>query len=237
MPLVFPLYAALSMAALASCSAGIEAVVREGGAAEISLKTSLEPRTTALIRSLRAFMGEAADAPVLDGPAMSASLALLPGVRAVSLKNTGPSGLDGTISISNVGNFLASGGEKGRFITFTEGRTAGSSSIIIALDRNSAPELISRLSSEAEDYLSALMAPVVLGETSTRQEYLELLAAVYGRPLADEIAAARIRAQIEFPRQVTAVKGGTASGKRTDFDIPLVDLLVLESPLAWEISW
>ena len=220
-----------------SCTARIDGTIMEGGAADLTIKTSLEPRTIALIRSLRGFMGEAADAPILDGPAISRSMAAAPGVRAVSLKNTGPSALEGSISISRVGDFLAAEGAKGRFITYTEApgphmRT----SIVITMDRDSAPALISRLSPEMEEYLSALMAPVVLGEKTTRQEYLGLLTMVYGRSLADEIAAARIRAVIEFPRPVT-VRGGTASGKRVEFDIPLAELLVLEQPLRYEVSW
>ena len=221
---------------LFSCSARIDGVVREGGAADLSLKTALEPRTMALIRSFRGFAGETADEPVLDGPAIGRSMAAASGLRSVSLRNTSPSALEGTISISNVGDFLSAGGSR-RFITYTEGRTAGTSSIVIVLERDSAPELISRLSPEVEDYLSVLMAPAVTGEVLTRQGYFDLLASVYSKALADEIAAARVRAYIDFPRPLTAVRGGTIAGRRAEFDIPLADLLVLEHPLRYEASW
>lgn len=220
-----------------SCSARIDGVVREGGAADLSLTTSLEPRTTSLIRSLQGFMGDTSDAPVLDGATIGQSMAAAPGIRSVSLGNTGPAALAGAISISNVGDFLTAEDAKNRFITYNEGPGPGTSSIIISLDKDSAPELISLLSPDVEDYLSALMAPAVTGETSSAREYLDLVALVYGRPLADEIAAARIRATIEFPRPVTAVKGGAASGKKAEFEIPLTDLLVLEQPLLYEIYW
>ena len=227
----------LLLAVLASCSARIDGVVKEGGATTLNIKTSLEPRTSALIRSLMSFMREDVNAPILDGVAISRSMAAAPGINSVSLKNTGSAALEGSISIANVGSFLALSGAKTRFITYTEGRTAGSSSIVIVLNRESAPEIISMLSPEIEEYLSALMAPVVLGETSTRQEYLNLLTSIYGRPLSDEIAAARIRAFIEFPRPVTEIRGGNASGKQAEFDIPITDILVLERPLYYSISW
>jgi hypothetical protein len=121
------------------------------------------------------------------------------------------------------------------FITYSEG--PNSSSITVVLDRNSAPLLISRLSPEVNDYLSALMAPVALGEYMAAGEYLNLVAMVYGRPLADEIAAARIRASIEFPRPVTSVSGGSSGGRQAEFDIPLLDILVLEKPLRYEVNW
>jgi hypothetical protein len=114
---------------------------------------------------------------------------------------------------------------------------AGSSSIIINIDRNSAPALISQLSPELTEYLSALMSPVILGQPMSRQDYLNLVAMIYGRPLADEIAAARIRARIEFPRPLTSVQGGTAAGNRAEFEISLLDLLVLETPLRYEVRW
>ena len=222
-----------------SCSSRIDGVVREGGAAELKLQTALEPRTSALIRSFRGFMGEAADTPVLDGRAISLSMAAAPGVRSVSLVNTGPEAMDGSISITNVGDFLASGiainGGGNRFITFTEGRDA--SSIVVVLDRNSAPDLIARLSPEVEEYLMALMAPVVIGEPDSRLEYIALISAVYGRPLANEISEAKIRASIEFPRSIKTIRGGTSAGRQAEFEVPLLDVLVLESPLRYEVSW
>ena len=223
------------LAPLLSCSARIDGAVREGGAAELKLRTTLEPRTSALIRSLRGFMGEAADRPVLDGQAISLSMAAAPGVRSVSLANTGPEAMDGGISISNVGDFLASGAGMNRFITYTEGRET--SSIVISLDRNSAPEIISRLSPEVEDYLMALMAPVVIGEPNSRPEYISLISAVYGRPLANEISEAKIRASIEFPRPIKTISGGNAVGRQAQFEVPILDVLVLESPLRYEVSW
>jgi len=223
----------LLLLALSSCSARIEGSVMAGGAAEISIRTSLEPRTMILIRSLKGFMGGASDGQILDGQSISRSMALAPGIRSVSLRNTSPQALEGTISISHVGNFLSSG--EGKFITFTESTEI--SSIVVVLDRDSAPELITKLSPEVEEYLSALMAPVVLGERMSKREYLDLVASIYGRPLADEINAARILASIEFPRRLKTVHGGNFTGNRAEFDIPLIDILVLEQPLRYELSW
>jgi len=184
-------------------------------------------------------MREGGEKPVLDGEAIGRSISVAPGIRSVSLKNTSSASIEGSISLTNVGDFLAlkGGVAKNRFITYTEGRIAGSSSITIRLDRDSAPEIISLLSPDVEDYLSVLMAPAVLGETSTKQEYLDLLASIYGRPLSNEIKEAKIRVFIEFPRPVTAVKGGSATGKLADFSVPLLDILVLDQPLQYEICW
>ena len=222
---------------LTSCTAGITGAVRGGGTAEISVQASLGPRIMALMRNLKGFMGDNNDAPLLDGRTIGASLAAAPGIRSASFRNTSPSSLEGVISVSDLGNFLATG--EGKFITYVD--RPSNSSIVVVLDRKSAPLLVSVLSPEVEEYLSALMAPVITGETITSVEYLDIVASVYGRPLADEIASSRIRAQVEFPRQLLAVLGGNAAssgqGRRVEFDIPLLDLLVLERPLRYEVSW
>ena len=178
-------------------------------------------------------MGDTRNTPILNGETINRSLAAASGIKSASLKNTGPEALEGNIAISNVGDFLLS--EKNMFITYSDG--ADSSSITIVLDRDSAPLIISRLSPEVAEYLSALMAPVALGEYMPAGEYLSLVSMIYGKPLADEIAAARIRASIEFPRPVTSVTGGSSAGRRAEFDIPLLDILVLEQPLRYEVNW
>jgi hypothetical protein len=81
------------------------------------------------------------------------------------------------------------------------------------------------------------MAPVATGEQLTKQEYLELVASVYRKELAAEISAARIRARVEFPGTVVSVRGGTFSGSSAEFDVPLIDLLVLENRLSYEVVW
>lgn len=232
---LFPFFSVLAV--FASCSARIEGLVTQGGAAEVSVNTSLGRGTVLLIRSLHDFMGEESSASVLDGQAIGRSMSAAPGIAGVSLHNTTPSSLEGTISVSALGDFLATGSSGTSFITFTEGTARGTSSIVITLDRNSVPALLPMLSGEVEEYLTALMAPALLGETSTKEEYLSLLTMVYGKDLADEISGANVLASVDVPRPVSAVVGGLASGRRAEFNIPLIDLLVLERPLRYELSW
>jgi len=234
---LYPLFIVPLLMFAFSCSAKINGSLLNDGAAEMVFEAHLAPRTITVVGSLRSFMGEDPNAPILDGPAMTQSLSSSQGIKSASIKNTSPSSIDGSISISNVDYFLSSPLAKGRFITFTEGQEPGSSSIVIVLDRDSTPELISNLSPEANDYLSALFVPVILGETSTRSEYLTLVSLVYGRAFSDEIAASRIHAIIEFPRPITSIQGGAASGRNAEFDIALVDLLVLEKPMRYEVKW
>jgi hypothetical protein len=152
----------------------------------------------------------------------------------VSLRNTGPGSVAGTVRLSRVDAFLAIPEAQGslRFIQYDP---AGK--LAITLDRNSAPRLLSLFSPEITNYLSALMAPAATGIALPEAEYLDLVSSVYGRPMAEEIAASRITAVITFPGPVTSVRGGAASGTQARFEIPLLKLLVLENPLEYEAAW
>jgi hypothetical protein len=81
------------------------------------------------------------------------------------------------------------------------------------------------------------MAPVATGERLTKSDYLNLVASVYGRPLADEIAAAKISVDLTMPGPVTSAAGGYYTGAKAHFDIPLVDFLVLNPPLRYMVAW
>lgn len=222
---------------VSSCAARIQGALDTGGGGEFTVSTVLEPRMSVLIRSLsKAGGGQAPDAPVLDGPAIARSMEKAPGVAAVSFRNTAPAAIDGSVRISRLADFLAPAGGRG-FISLEQGPEGRGGRFTVNLNRDSGPEMLSLLSPEVSDYLSALMAPLATGEVLSRAEYLDLAASVYGKAVAGEIAGGRIRASIDFPGPVGSVRGGVFSGKRAEFDLPLLDLLVLEQPLNYEVIW
>jgi len=195
---------------------------------------SLEPRMTNLIRLLAAAGGHT-DSQILDGPAIAQSMSNSSlGNVSASFRNTASAAIEGPIRIVNINHFLAAG-DIGNFIFFEQGNNGGHCEIKISLDNG--PVILHNLSQEIEDYLNALMAPLATGEKMSKLEYLTLVTSVYSRAISDEIAGSRIRASLDFPGLITSVKGGTFSGRRAEFDIPLLDLLVLETPLSYEVRW
>jgi hypothetical protein len=220
-----------------ACTARIQGALDAGGGGEFTVSTALEPRMSVLIRSLsKAGGGQSPDAPVLDGPAIARSMGKAPGVAAVSFRNTAPAAIDGSVRISRLADFLAPAGGGG-FISLERGPAGSGGRLTVNLNRESGPEMLALLSPEVSDYLSALMAPLATGEVLTRAEYLDLVASVYGKAVAGEIAGGRIRASVDFPGPVSGVRGGVFSGKRVEFDLPLPDLLILEQPLNYEVVW
>ncbi|MCL2805588.1 MAG: hypothetical protein FWD26_06590 [Treponema sp.] len=218
--LVFPLI---------SCTARINGSLAADGSASLQINMSLEQGITALIQ--RMFSAGGQQGPLLDGPSISSSLSQAPGISSAVFRNTSPSAIEGQVRISRVNDFLAIAG----FITFEQTRNGGLCRLTI--NRENGPVMLEFLSSDISDYLNALMAPIATGEKLDKEEYLQVVSAFYNKAIGDEIASSRIRATIDFPGVITGIKGGTFSGRRANFDIPLIDILVLETPLSYEVIW
>jgi len=230
--LIFSIFS-LCLAFFPSCASRIDGALAADGSASLSVSVSLEQQIAALIQRLSAAGGQSGG-PVLDGPAISMSMAQARGVSEATLRNTGPAALEGQVRISAIGEFLAAADGRG-FIEFVQSGTGGR--CLINISRDNGPVIIELLSPQIADFLNALMAPLATGEELSKPEYLELVASFYNRAVSDEIADSRFRASIDFPGAVTSVRGGTFSGRRVNFDIPLVDLLVLETPLSYSVMW
>jgi len=189
-----------------------------------------------MIKSFGSAMGQT-DSPILDAAAIAKSMSAAPGIASVSLKNTAQAAVEGAVRLSKAGEFLAAannGDNQKKFIVFEQGNGGRCE---ININRVNGPEILELLSPEIADYLNALMAPIATGEILSKTEYLELVTSMYNKAISDEIASSRIRASIDFPGVITRVKGGTFSGRRADFDISALDLLVLETPLFYEVQW
>jgi len=220
-----------------SCASRINGSLMENGQADLGINAELKPGMSALITRLAALSGTAKPgAPLLDGPSLAASMAKAPGIASVSFTNKTPSSIEGPVKISRINDFLSSGRASG-LISFEQQNSAGEGSCAVNFNLASGPQILGLISPEISMYLSALMAPIATGEKMTKEEYLGLAASVYGKVIADEISTSSIRASVNFPGAIQRVKGGTFSGRRADFDIPLLDILVLETPLSYEVVW
>jgi hypothetical protein len=200
----------------------------------MSVSLALEPRITALVRNLASAGGQA-DAQILNGPAIAKSMtASALGNVSASFKNTSPSAIEGNVKIADINRFLARG-DTGRFVEFEQGKNGGKCNIYIDIDNG--PVILNLLSADVAAYLNVLMAPLATGEEMTKSEYLALVSSIFSKAISDEIASSRVRASVGFPGQITSVKGGAFSGKNAEFDIPLIEILVLETPVTYEVNW
>jgi len=218
-----------------SCAGRIIGALEANGSAQLTVSMSLEPRMSALIQRLSAAGGQANNNLILNGPAISQSMSgASAGNVTASLRNSAPAAVEGTIQIQNINRFLTTGNMRG-FIFFEQRQGGGRCEIRINLSNG--PVMLKNLSPEILEYLNALMAPLATEEVMNRREYLSLVTSVYGKAVSDEIAGSVIRVSVDFPGSITNVRGGSFSGRRAEFNVPLLDLLVLETPLNYEVIW
>ncbi|MCL2184553.1 MAG: hypothetical protein FWB86_01690 [Treponema sp.] len=216
-----------------SCAARIDGSIAANGSAVLSVNFSLQRGMTSLISRLSAAGGN--EGMVLDSASISRSLSAAPGVSSARLRNTSTNAIEGQVHISRISDFLSAAGRG--FITFEQRVPETGGRCRVVIDRSTSPEIIKLLSSDICDYLNALMAPIVTGENISKEEYLELVSSFYNNQISGEIASSRINTYVEFPGTVRSVSGGTFSGRNALFDIPLLDLFVLETPLVYEVIW
>lgn len=101
--------------------------------------------------------------------------------------------------------------------------------------------LYASMDEQTKSYVDLFMAPVFTGEQMSGDEYTALIASLYGRALADEIAGASMDITLTAPKgeKVASCTKDDAklTGRRAQFSIPLLDLLVLEAPQTYRITW
>lgn len=100
------------------------------------------------------------------------------------------------------------------------------SQLTLKLSPETILSFVQSLPEEFQMYLSMLAAPVFTGEPMTQEEYLGLIAALYGQPLADEIEQADIKITLESP-----------SGKKQTFNLPLVEFFTLTEEKTFSIRY
>jgi len=223
--------------AFTSCALRIDGSLRADGQADLGISAGLKPKISELILNFRVISRTATrDALILDGPDIARSMSSAPGIASVIFKNTAPASIEGPVRISRINDFL-SNGRAGGLIDFEQKNAAGEGYCAVNLSIDSGPWILGLLSSEISGYLGALMAPIATSEKMTKREYLDLVASFYGRAIADEISGSVIRATVNFPGAIQRVKGGTFSGTKAEFEIPLPDIMVLETPLNYEVVW
>ena len=101
-------------------------------------------------------------------------------------------------------------------------------SLAITVSPASCAKLYKLLPDTLQSYIDLFMAPVFLGEAVPKDEYVDLIASVYGKALADEASRAKIKISFFAPNGEKAVK---------TIECPLVDLLTAAKPLVFSAAW
>ncbi|MDR2865518.1 MAG: hypothetical protein LBV68_07920 [Spirochaetaceae bacterium] len=220
------------------CSARISGTLNAAGRADLSINAGLGPKASAMMSRILSGTG-ASQSVLLDAQMLNTSLSRLPGIEKALFINKTADSIEGELVITKIDELISkssgTAGPASQFVSWEQKGHGGKT--VFYLDKTNGPKLIALLSPELSSYLSSIMAPLVTGEELMKKEYLDLISAVYGGAIAQEIAASRIKVSLKFPAKISGIKGGVYKDNTAEFDISLLDILVVETPLSYEIVW
>lgn len=106
-------------------------------------------------------------------------------------------------------------------------RVSGKNTLTITFSPESVRAIYNTLPEITRSYVDLFMAPVFTGDSMPKNEYAELVSMVYGKSLADELLNASLSLVLVSPDKKAQKK----------FQIPIVDLMLLEKPMSFSINW
>ncbi|MDR0539392.1 MAG: hypothetical protein LBG74_02660 [Spirochaetaceae bacterium] len=195
-----------------------------------TVDTQLQPATAALFKNLN---DASAGDTVIDAELFNKGISASKGIKSARLKNIGPASIAGTIEVSKLDVFIS--GARQAPVVFENVPSGGKFALTLTIETGEA--FLSSISPDLADYVSALLAPIATGERLSRQEYLDLIAGVYGKKIAAEIAGSTIKLLMRFPAPVKRARGLSYKSNTAVLELPLTAVLVLENELVWEVEW
>jgi hypothetical protein len=236
--LIYPLM--ISVFLLGSCTMKNEVLLEKDGSGELSFELDMAPYLGEVIEQVQTLMD--GDVPetgesFFDLPAIREGFASNEDVELINLESPHELSLRGSFSFDTVESMLqkideGSAGEK--MITFS--RSGGVSRMDLVLNR----ETVNALLDENEAFDNPLIQS--FGPASTegmsRSDYLDMMEFAMGEESRMGISDSRLSVIVRTAGTITGQKGGSLTGDDSvRFDIPLLDLLMLEKELRYSLSY
>lgn len=221
-----------------SCSPSLILTVRDESSGTALFTAEMTPAAENLVRRFAGNGTASGTAPagtngnqLFDGDKIRLSLAHA-GIKTDSVSFPGRTGISLGLS------FLKLDGLLSRSVTVSREERR----IEIRLSRESVNAAAAVMPAETADYLALLMAPVFTGEKMDTAEYESVIAAAYGKTLADELKNSAFTLTVRCPAPVKNIAAGapavaSSSENTAVFTIPLADLLAMDKPITALAEW
>jgi hypothetical protein len=211
---LLPLIALPGILLFSACTASVDVHAGTDGSAEISYGAVFGNALVEVMKSL----SEAGSGPLFDTRSITEQLQKA-GIQTAKVSSPSDSAL--TVSAS-----LAAGSKDP---VSAVGFLSGSAhSLTLTLSPEKLSALYTAMPETVQSYIDLFMAPVFGGTVMTAEDYVNLVASVYGQPVGDEVAAAQIRITLYGP---------AGSGIRKTVTVPLTDILTASKPLVYSVTW
>lgn len=221
---------------LGSCAASIDLTVNPDRSGLLSVRADIPGAAAARLQSFRAVGGDSqADVPFFDIPAIRNEVASR-GIEPLVTEGPSPNSFRGTFSLRNLEDAAADPELAGRDLLKLE-RIGDETTFSFSLSRKNAEALPALFPGLDPYVLEALAPPALDPYPVTMAEYREMLTALLGDAAMKEFDSAATKILIRTPGPITKASGGIVSGKTFLVELKLLDLLVLENPITFSLSW
>jgi len=125
---------------------------------------------------------------------------------------------------------------------FSLAEKSGKKSFSVTLNPEYIQYLLTYLPEESTGYADLLMAPLFTGEEMDEEEYVDTVAVVYGRKLANEAVTFKFKFEITVPGTVTAVSvpkyaSGTYKGNTAEITATMASFLSDYKGAVYSVEW
>jgi hypothetical protein len=114
---------------------------------------------------------------------------------------------------------------------------AGRQTLALHLERGNCRPLLDLMPGLDPGLIEALSPPALDPEPLSRAEYRSMLAGLLGEKATASLEAAKVEIEVLTPSPILASSGGRAMGRSFKIELSSLDLLVLEKPLDFSITW
>lgn len=225
---------------LGSCASSLTLSLSPDGSGILAVDAGIPETTAARLQSFRSVAADAGAgepaAPFFDARAIRAQSEAR-GLSAITAETPTPHRFRGSFSMRSVSDAVSDPElSKAGLIALTT--SGGESTLSFSISRENAQVLPVLFPGMDPYILEALSPPALDPYPVTAEEYREMLAALLGQAALKELASAAVQLQIRTPGPITRSSGGKLSGGQSfTASLPLLELLVLEKPLSFSVSW
>jgi hypothetical protein len=215
-----------------------QASVQVDGSGSVVFHIEIQPIFLETLLEMAEFSGEAEvleEGTIFDLEKIREDFAKKPDIELVSIDSPAPEVLDGEfrfVDIQEVFKSETSLTESG-VVTFT--KSSGESSVRFYLDRKNFVQVTSFLTFMDNPFFR-MFSPVE-NEGTTEAEYLEMMEFLLGEDGPDAVKESMIEIRVNVKGKILSQSGGRIDGRSVVYEIPLLQVLLLEEPLEYSLSF
>ena len=232
------LLAAVSFLVLAGCSASQTVVIRSDGSGTMALHIEVSRLLHDYAASLGEVSGSASPPPggaIFDLVAIRKGFEAQPGVTVESLTSANSNVLDAQLSFASLSDVFARNASLGTSQALVLAEAGGVKTLRIHLDRANYRQVAAMFPLLETPVLQSLGPQV--NEKITADDYLEMIRFAIGEDGPALVKKSFIVITVRPEGEILSQSGGTVGAGAVSYRVPLLRLLVLDSPLDFSVSF